>query len=358
MAKQASKTVIGGFVISAIALLIGAVIVFGSGKMFEEKVKYVMFFDKSVKGLSVGSSVVCRGVAIGSVTDIVLDIDSDSYDINVPVFAEIYPSRLRVKGKQIEDRDTSIQHLIKRGMRAQLSMESFVTGQMMIEIVFLPEAPANLIGLEPDYYEIPTVASTMDQFAKKLEQLPIQEISETLLGLIENINKVVGSPELMKIVGNLDESSVKLSGLIGDAGGMVKDADKEVKELFSKLDNKLDTLSASLEATLSDADSLIKDADKEIQVMSGDAQKLLKNIDGRIQPLADEAQGALVSARQALDQAQTTLKGIDSFVGGKSEIRRKLGRSLDEIAGAARSLKSLMDYLEQHPESLFQGKKR
>jgi hypothetical protein len=36
MAKQASKTVIGVFVVSSIAMLIAGVIIFGSGEMFKK----------------------------------------------------------------------------------------------------------------------------------------------------------------------------------------------------------------------------------------------------------------------------------------------------------------------------------
>jgi phospholipid/cholesterol/gamma-HCH transport system substrate-binding protein len=349
MAKQASKTVIGGFVISAIAVLIAAVIVFGSGKMFDEKVKYVMFFDKSVKGLSVGSSVVCRGVAIGTITDIVLDIDSGSFDIDVPVFAEIYPNRLRVKGERPEDRDTAIHKLIQRGMRAQLSLESIVTGQMMVEIVFLPDTPAHLTGLEPDYYEIPTVGSAMDKFAQKLEHMPLQKISETLLSVLQNIDRVLGSQELMGIVKNLEAASKGV-------GGLIVDVDKELNTLLRGLGRRVDTVSVDIEAILNDAQKLVADASKEIHAVGGDARKLLENVDGLVQPVGDETREVLTSARQAMDQARTTLKDIDGFVGDKSDIRRKLGRSMDEIAAAARSLKSLMDYLERHPESLLKGK--
>ncbi len=358
MAKQASKTVIGGFVISAIVLLIGAVILFGSGKMFEKKVKYVMYFEKSVKGLSVGSAVVCRGVPIGSVTGIALDIERDSLDFKVPVFAEIYPSRLQVQGGPVKDKDrgTNIQRLIERGMRAQLSMESIVTGQMMIEIVFNPDTPVNLVGIDPDRLEIPTTTSAMDQLAQKLETLPIGELSENLLSVIQNIDKVVGSPELMAIVQNLESAGKNLAGLVSNADGMVKNADQEVKTLMGNLDTKTDTLSASIERTLGDVQSFIKAADKEIQAVSGHAQNVLKDIDGKIPPLADQAQQVLMSARQAMNDAQIALNDVDRFVGDKSEIRRKLGRSLDEIAGAARSLRSLMDYLERHPESLLKGK--
>jgi paraquat-inducible protein B len=100
----------------------------------------------------------------------------------------------------------------------------------------------------------------------------------------------------------------------------------------------------------------LKNASRNIRAVSADAQKLLKNTDGQIQPVGKRAQEALVSVRKALDQTRNTLVTINGFVGERSDTRHKLNASLDEIAAAAQSLHSLMDYLERHPEALLKGK--
>jgi len=43
MAKEVSKTVIGAFVVSAIALIVIGVVIFGSGRFFQKTNKYVLF---------------------------------------------------------------------------------------------------------------------------------------------------------------------------------------------------------------------------------------------------------------------------------------------------------------------------
>ena len=349
MAKQVSKTVIGGFVISSMALLVAAIIVFGSGQIFEEKVEYVMFFDETVKGLSVGSSVVCRGVKIGSVTDIVLDIKSDSLDVNVPVYVEIYPKSLRIRGERPSDQDVTAYRLIKRGMRARLALDSIVTGQMMVEIVFLPDTPARLTGLEPDYTEIPTVSSAFDKIAQKLEEIPLLNISETLLSILQDIEKVVDGPQLLGIVDNLEAASKDLNALIGHA-------DKEIVNLLGGLNSSVETVSVGIHEMLEDTQTLVRNATGEVNAVGGGARKLLEDVDSLVRPVGNEAMEALTSARRAMDEARITLKGMDGFVGDKSDVRRKLGRTMDEIAAAARSLRSLTDYLERHPESLLRGK--
>ena len=99
MAKQVSKTAIGGFVISAIALLVIGIVVFGGGKFFTKTIKYVMFFDRTVKGLKVGAPVVFRGVEIGSVDSVVIRADTQKLEVDIPVVVEIEPDRFQTTGE-------------------------------------------------------------------------------------------------------------------------------------------------------------------------------------------------------------------------------------------------------------------
>jgi hypothetical protein len=56
MSKKASPALIGGFVIGAVALLVIAVLVFGSGRLFRDVTRHVVHFEGSIKGLRVGTS--------------------------------------------------------------------------------------------------------------------------------------------------------------------------------------------------------------------------------------------------------------------------------------------------------------
>jgi len=330
MAKQVNKAVIGGFVISVIVMLIGGVILLGGGEMFKKKVKYVMFFEQSIKGLSKGAPLVFKGVEIGSVSNVVVDYDIDKLEINIPVIVEFDPSLVKLKGQESRNEQELRQRLnqmIERGLRAQLGLQSLVTGQLMIELDFFPDTPVRLAGIKSDYPEIPTIPSSMEKLAKKLKELPIDEIVGKLSEILDNIEKATGDSKLNDIVTNVDTASKNLNSLILDLDGRAK----------KLLDN--------LTVASSDAQKLMVDA-----------RKLVKDADGQIQPLSDKAQDALVSAKRAMDEAKTTLAGVNTFVGDHSETRHKLNRALDELATAARSLNSLMDYLERHPEALLKGK--
>lgn len=94
MSKPVNKTVIGIFVVVALALVVLAVLVLGSGKFFKHNTKIVMYFKGSVKGLSVGSPVSFRGVKVGSVTEIKMLFDPKDLSVMIPVYAELEPGSL------------------------------------------------------------------------------------------------------------------------------------------------------------------------------------------------------------------------------------------------------------------------
>jgi paraquat-inducible protein B len=347
MAKQVSKTVIGGFVISAIALLVVGIVIFGGGKFFTETEKFVLFFDRSVKGLDVGSSVVFRGVKIGSVDRVMLYFDAQKLKVDIPVVIQIEPNRFQVTGtgELPENQYDRAKVLIDHGIKAQLATESLVTGQLMIEVDFHPDVPVRLTGFDAGYPELPTMPSPFEQLTHKLRQVPIEEIFDKLLSAINSINKVLSTPELMDIVRNLKAAT-------DNADKLVLNADNQVKSLLK-----------NIQAAVHDARKLLKGVNNEVKPLSnklqaaaGDISDLMNNVDDEIKPLSTKAQNALVSARDALDKANQTLATYDSLMGERSELRNDLTAALEEIALAARSLRKLTDYLERHPEALLQGK--
>jgi len=345
MAKQASKTIIGVFVVGSIAMLIAGVIFFGSGDVFKKTIKYVMFFEDSVKGLSVGAPVIWHGVKVGSVSSIVLRANTKKLSINIPVVIEVDPKRIEIEGALAKDPRERMKHMIAKGLRARLALQSIVTGSSMIEIEFLPGTPARLTELDTRYPEIPTLRSPMDKLAQKLENLPIEKIAGKLVDILDNLDDLLKDPEIKEMVHNLNVGSQKLDGVLENADKLIIDADDRVNQI-----------SDSMQATLADAQKVLKDASKDLDGVSSDARKLLQGVDVQVKPVVKEIQGVLFSAKTAMDGATKTLVAVDGLVGERSNTRHKLNRALDEISAAAKSLKSLMDYLERHPESLLKGK--
>ena len=155
MSRQANKSLIGAFVLGAVALIIASIVIFGSRTMFAETYRNVLFFEGSVKGLKVGAPVVFRGVEIGQVTAIVLQVDPTNLTGRVPVYIEIYQqSIVPLEGAPRYDEEF-LQALIQRGLRAQLQPQSILTGQLMVNLDFHPNSPIRLVGFEHRFPEIP-----------------------------------------------------------------------------------------------------------------------------------------------------------------------------------------------------------
>ena len=96
MARQPNKTLIGAFVVGAVALAVAGLFIFSSGKFLTETRTFVLYFDGSLTGLDVGAPVNFKGIKIGSVTDIKVEFASEDFtDIQTPVLIEIEPDMLK-----------------------------------------------------------------------------------------------------------------------------------------------------------------------------------------------------------------------------------------------------------------------
>jgi paraquat-inducible protein B len=337
MSKQVSKTAIGGFVLAAIGLLIVSIIAFGGGKFLKKTDKYVLFFESSVKGLSVGATVIFRGVRVGSVTSIVLRSNLRTVGATIPVVIEIERDKIEIEeevGSLYENR----QRLIERGLRAELSLESLVTGQMMVELDFKPDTPIKLVGAETKYPEIPTVVSALDRLAQSIQNLPIEELFNKIMGAVEGISKVVNSPDLMAAVQSLNLA-------VNDARKLLQDVDAQVEPLAN-----------TATRTMNDFGTLAKDVDQQVDPLAKEAtgtlrayRKLARDVDAKVDPLSK-------SAIAAMKAAESAIKSIDDLVGKDSPTVADLDTTLQELSEAARSLRILADYLEQHPDAIIKGK--
>jgi paraquat-inducible protein B len=186
MSKKAKKTLIGAFVAGAVALLVIGLIVFGSGKLFRRTNKYVLFFKDSVKGLAVGAPVTFRGVKIGTVKEINLVYDPDTRFAFIPVIIETEP--YRIKDMPLKRDRENVQYLIKTGLRAQLDIQSLLTGQLLIVLDFFPDKPARMLGLMKEYIEIPTIPSPFGELQKNISDIPLKDITLNLQESMRSLN--------------------------------------------------------------------------------------------------------------------------------------------------------------------------
>lgn len=342
MAKQANRKLIGGFVLAAVAIMAASVVIFGSGQFFKKKQQYVLYFDGSVKGLNVGAPVLFKGVQVGSVTNVVIRSYPEEDKSTIPVFIEVYPEQFEIIGdreKLVNMRERA-QELIARGLRAQLTSVSLITGQLAIEFDYRPGTPVDLrkMDIDKDYVELPTIPSTLARLGKELEKLDLKEIEARINSILASIDGLLKNQEI-------GASLRELRDLLQDARGLV-----------ANVNGKVDPLAENLNRTISDARGLVDNVDQQVKPLAGkaasameDISKLARDVDARVDPLSKQLSDTLKSVESAF-------KSIDSLVGKDSPTRAELDRTLVELSGASRSLRILAEYLEQHPESLIKGK--
>ncbi len=334
MAKQWNKTVIGAFVMSGIVLLIVSVILFGGGRFFVERQRFVLFFQGSIRGLAAGAPVVLQGVQVGSVERIFLQEDPESGSLRIPVIISLVPDQIDTGGVAIDDLEASIQNMIARGLKGQLTIQSLVTGQLVIELDFYPDLAVRLVGSDLPYPEIPTIPSSLEQIARTLEKIPVEQLFEKLIGAVAGIERTINSPETKEALQALQQTALGAERLVNGADAVVAGANRTIQNI----DRQVGALGASL------------------KTVTDNAGRVLQHIDAQVAPLGQEARQTLDATRRLLAEAQNTVAGVDGFVGERSELRQRLNRSLEEISAAARALRSLSDLLERHPEVLLRGK--
>jgi hypothetical protein len=125
MSTRVNSAAIGAFVVGAIALLLMALLVWGGTGVFHSKLTYVLFLDSAVTGFNKGAPVLARGVKIGEMTDVQLRWGTRGV---IGVYVGLEPESVRgmAEGGPAQALEQAVQH---DGLRAQLRLQSFVTGR-------------------------------------------------------------------------------------------------------------------------------------------------------------------------------------------------------------------------------------
>ena len=347
MSKQASPTLIGGFFLGAVALIVAGILIFGSGKFLTNANPFVLYFDGDVNGLQVGAPVRLKGVQVGSVTGIKATFKAEDVQIRVPVFIELIQGsveQISGAGEYKISPQEGIPTLIENGVRAQLQMQSMVTGLLFIQFDFYPDAPAAQVRLDPDtgLPELPTVPTTFQEVSQTvraaletLGKMPVEELFQKLLATVEGIERLVNSPAVTQTIRTLDATL------------------SNVQQLVHDLDTQLVPLSADLKAVLADIRQVVKD---ELTGTLTDVRQVLRDDQNRVVSLATDFQATTAAARGTLAQMQAVLATLDEAVAPGTPLRYELSNTLKELSAAARSIRILVQLLEQQPDTVLRGK--
>ncbi len=329
MSKRANPTIIGAFVLGAIIIAVFGISLLSSGQFFSEKSEFVVYFDESVNGLSVGSLVKMQGVPIGKVTDIQVQLHPENNRILTPVFIEIDHEKcwqlLRHKKKNTQQ--ALMEQLIEDGLRLQLQYTSLVTGKLYIESLLRPDSPVSLMHLNQDFAELPAISSNSQKVQnnisdaiREIQNIPFQELFAELLVTVKNVKQLTGSDDMQQVIHLLATTLVEVNGIM------------------RVVNRHSEGIAAHAESTLKHSSAAMAKLDKGVA------------------PLLADAHVTLASSRQMLAQLQQSAGDIGAAFNPETPLQQNLNSTLLELRRAAKSLRLLADYLERYPEALIKGK--
>lgn len=325
--------IIGAFVTAALLLTVGMVMFFGSSSLLSKSTRFILFFDQSVNGLNDGSLVKFRGVPVGSVERILIRADGQHPDSTaIPVVIKIDRTRLENDlGVMDEAFDpVHIQDSIDKGLVAELSLESFITGQLFVEFSFNPERSPDLkwhLAGESEMMEIPTLSSSLDEITDDVASIIADISALDIEKLNNNVNAVLENTAM--VLAGIDSEEISRS-VTGAADSVTA---------FIKSDEFAQTLQ-SAQLTMQEISDTVKSYDLH---------------DG---PLAAKLDTWTSGFAATLEEFQKLTAQTGDMMAPDGSLRYELESMLRELNRAARSIRELADYLEENPNSILTGRPR
>ena len=346
MRYRPNPKLIGAFVLGAVFLAVIAVAVLGGNRLFQTTRTAVAYFDQSVAGLSTGAPVTFRGVRVGQVKQINLRVETDELSARIPVIMEFQLDRIEWAGEQGFNQE-QLDRLIERGLRAKLVSQSFVTGQLAVELNFEPEVAVRMVGAREDIPEIPTAPGGLQQIKNSLESLPLKDILTRTVTTLERINKLLDQPAVQKL-------APEALTVLREYRGLAQDLRGEVGPLVKQVNESADTANQTLDRT----NQAVKTIEQELTRTLRSVRQVTDTLNARIGPLADKLERSSDAATGAMRQTEQTMASANEVIEPGSATQRDLRRALDEFARAARSVRELAEQLERNPNALITGKGR
>lgn len=240
MKKEPNKKAIGLFIVVGFVLFIGLI-----GQSVFHKIHAdtkdlaVMYFTESLQGLSEGSPVIFQGVEVGKVTRIVLVTNKNDLNFHVAVYARFKETDIISEGslwekiwKKDKENFDFLDLLIQEGMRARLASQSYLTGQLRIDLVMLPDTEIKMFESpkRENIPQIPTVLSQKEELVRGLNRIKIQETLEKINTVAETLGK-----ELPILLPALTNSSKKLDETLDRVAGTSEETLSNLNEMLQEV---------------------------------------------------------------------------------------------------------------------------
>jgi len=302
MSEKSNRFVIGVFVLGALSIMISGIALLGSGLLFRETKHYVTYFDGSVRGLTEGAPVLFRGVHVGEVTHVVLQVDHLHEQVRIPVMYQIYPGSLMEVGQRPMGEGAVVKRMIEQGLRARLEIQSIVTGALALSLIFYPGSELKYGREEAETGEIPSIPSALDIISDALGDVPLRDVVAEVRAMVAQTTAFFKNDDLRALP-------------------------KELSITMAEFRKTAENLSEVLHSTK-----------------------------GEIGPLSIELRETLTAAKNAIERFEQVAGKLDAVLSDDSPDRIQLDNLIRDVRVAAQQVKQLSEYLERNPDALLKGK--
>ena len=338
MTERGTKTFIGAFVLGALALLVGFILLLGSGSLGSRNPTFVLYFTTSLKGLTQGSPVYFKGIRIGRVTSIQIRPEFGTAKFQTPVIIEIERDKAMAlledgSEKELFEDPDILNRLIKAGLRGKLGISSILTGQLCVELdIFRNADPVNPDSLAPyrDSPQIPTQLSSLDAALSTLEDMPVQEILLDVMGSLRNLTEQMRDIDASGLVASLRDTSDAIRDEVHAFGALRQNADHTLGAYA--------TLAGSLQ--------------KDIHTTLASVNSTLKSLSS----LAAASEGVVGEAENAMKGLRRTADTANSLFSEDSAPVLEFSQTMLSLRRAAQALSELATLLEIKPNALIFGR--
>ncbi|WP_028310027.1 MlaD family protein [Derxia gummosa] len=315
---------VGLFVVAAFVLMgIGAVLLGGTA-LFAKTTRAVTYVDGTVSGLYVGAPVTFRGVKVGQVEDIGIEVDAKTLAARIPVVLQLSPRAVRIDGGGAKP-GFDVAELVQRGLRTRLMLQSFVTGQAAIDLDFRPDTAPHFVRETDPAETPPEIPMIKDRFSDLIDQLADVPVRDTFQQLRDTMKTL----------------DVTLAG---------------ARDLMAASTAEVGRTGVELRRTLLQANGALRTVEQSANATMGSIRQLADTTRGTLGAAGPELHATLAATREASQAAQAAMTRLSDLTAPGSAGRDDLESALRDLAQSARSLRALSETLDQQPNAILFGR--
>jgi paraquat-inducible protein B len=327
MAKKMNPLMVGIFVIGALIIFVFSIAILFHGNFFKKTSSFVLFFNGSMNGLDIGSAVKFKGVRVGMVKSIDIAYDAETEVVLTPLTIEINAGVFSPSAQLLSrtEQEKFYKQQIMNGLAAKLSMESFVTGKLFVELDYQPLYKMRFYGKnKTNLSQIPTIVSEIEKFIsgadgilKKLGEFDFKTISQRLSSILTNFDEQLKETNFRELVRNVSNAGIS------------------VQTFFNS--NTINTLLINASTAM-----------VNLQVFLG-------KLSGTVEYLGSDVTATTNNIRQTANKFGVACEHVTELIGPSSDLRENFKLFLLHGTKALQSLRYLLDLLNKIPNVIFSG---